>query len=35
VPYEYAPDADERDPLIWRDDMQASLKDYNLMDLSI
>jgi hypothetical protein len=35
VPYEYAPDAKVQDRLVWSDDMQDSLKDYNLMDLSI
>lgn len=35
VPYEYAPDANGVHDVVWRDDMLDSLKDYNLMDLSI
>lgn len=35
TPYTYAPLAGEKDSYIWNAEAQASLKDYNLMDLSI
>ena len=35
VPYEYAPDAEAQEQPIWNDAAMASLKNYNLMDLSI
>ena len=34
-PYEYAPDANAKDQPVWNDAAMASLKNYNLMDLSI
>ena len=34
-PYEYAPIAKDKDQPVWNDHAFASLKDYNLMDLSI
>ena len=35
VPYQYAPDANNAHKPVWNDAVMASLKDYNLMDLSI
>ena len=35
VPYQYAPDAEVQEQPIWNDTAMASLKNYNLMDLSI
>jgi ectoine hydroxylase-related dioxygenase (phytanoyl-CoA dioxygenase family) len=35
VPYQYAPDAEVQEQPIWNDAAMASLKNYNLMDLSI
>ena len=35
IPYHYAPLADEMDTLRWNDAAQATMKDYNLLDLSI
>jgi hypothetical protein len=35
TPYEYAPFADKQADMIWSEAAQTSLKDYNLMDLSI
>jgi len=35
TPYHYAPFADQQAGFIWNDVSRASLKDYNLMDISI
>lgn len=35
TPYTYAPLADDKESYVWNAEAQASLKDYNLMDLSI